>query len=73
MNTPLIELSKYAQAEINLQLDAEEKISLMREMIRIRRISTTRFRSHESKDQGSRIKDQRSSGCLNSYLIRKED
>ena len=52
MNTPLVELSKYAQAEINLQLDAEEKISLMREMIRIRRFEEASLKYYNADKMG---------------------
>ena len=45
MTTQLADQSNYAQAEINLQLDAEEKIKLMRDMIRIRRFEEVYLKS----------------------------
>lgn len=44
--------SNYAQAEVNLQLDADQKINLMRDMIRIRRFEEAALKYYNAGKMG---------------------
>ncbi len=52
MTTQLADPSNHAQAEINLQLDAGEKIKMMRDMVRIRRFEEASLKYYNADKMG---------------------
>ena len=52
MTTQLADQSHYAQAEVNLQLDADEKIKMMRDMVRIRRFEESSLKYYNADKMG---------------------
>ena len=52
MTTQRADQSHYAQAEVNLQLDADEKIKIMRDMMRIRRFEEASLKYYNADKMG---------------------
>ena len=52
MTTQLADQSHYAQAEVNLQLDADAKIKMMRDMVRIRRFEEVSLKYYNADKMG---------------------
>ncbi len=52
MTTQLADQPNYAKAEVNLQLDADEKVKMMRDMVRIRRFEEASLKYYNADKMG---------------------